>query len=73
MQHPAWMLITLGLVIVAVGLLWLLVPTLPWLGKLPGDIAVERGNFRFFFPLTTCLLFSALLTAIAWLVRFFSR
>ncbi len=56
MQHPAWTLIAIGSLILGVGLLWLLVPSIPWLGRLPGDVAVERGNFRFFFPLTTCLL-----------------
>ena len=73
MNHPAWTLVLIGLMIAAVGLLWLAMPAIPWLGKMPGDIAVERGNFRFFFPLTTCLLLSALLTGILWLVRFFSR
>lgn len=73
MNHPAWGLILVGLLIAAVGLAWLLLPAIPWLGKMPGDIAVERGNFRFYLPLTTCLVLSALLTGILWLVRFFSR
>ena len=73
MNHPAWGLVVIGLVIAALGLVWLAMPAIPWLGKLPGDIAIERGNFRFFFPLATCLLLSALLTGILWLVRFFSR
>jgi Protein of unknown function (DUF2905) len=73
MNHPAWGLVAIGLVIAAVGLVWLATPAIPWLGKLPGDIAIERDNFRFFFPLSTCLLLSALLTGILWLVRFFSR
>lgn len=39
------------------------------LGRLPGDIAVERENFRFYLPITTCLLISAVLGLISWLFR----
>ncbi len=73
MNHPAWGLVAIGLAIAAIGLVWLAMPATAWLGKLPGDIAIERGNFRFFFPLSTCLLLSALLAGVLWLVRFFSR
>jgi len=73
MNHPGWGLVVIGSVIAAIGLVWLVMPNAAWLGKTPGDIAIERGNFRLFFPLTTCLLLSALLTGILWLVRFFSR
>lgn len=48
-------LVTIGLVLVVVGLAWPLVSRLG-LGRLPGDIAIERENFRFYFPLTTLLL-----------------
>ena len=40
-----------------------------WLGKLPGDIHVSRGNFSFYFPLATCLLVSLVLTLVFWLFR----
>ncbi len=73
MQHPAWTIIVIGLVIAAIGAIWLLVPHIPWLGRLPGDIAVERPNFRFYFPVVTCIVLSLLLTAILWLVRFFQK
>ena len=73
MQHPAWAVIVIGLVIAAIGAIWLLVPHIPWLGRLPGDIAVERPNFRFYFPVVTCIVLSLLLTAILWLVRFFQK
>jgi hypothetical protein len=72
-QHPAWALVFIGLLIAALGLVWLLAPSIPWLGKLPGDITVERENLRFYFPLATCILLSLLLTGIIWLVRNFSR
>lgn len=73
MQHPGWTLIVLGGLIIAVGLIWLVAPSFPWLGRLPGDLAIERDNFSFYFPLTTCLLLSGLVTAIVWLIRYFSR
>lgn len=46
----------------ALGIFFLLGPKVPWLGRLPGDIMVERKNFQFYFPLGTCLLLSLLLT-----------
>ena len=73
MQHPGWLLIFMGLLIAGIGCVWLLAPSIPWLGKLPGDIAIERENLRFYFPLVTCVLLSVLVSGIVWLVRFFSR
>ena len=67
--HPAWMLIVVGTVLAVVGLVWLLAPAVPGLGRLPGDIVIERDNLRIYFPLTTCILLSALLSGIIWLVR----
>lgn len=66
-----WMLLILGLVIAGVGLIWILAPSIPWLGRLPGDIRIERENFRFYFPLVTCLLLSLVLSLVLWLVRLF--
>jgi hypothetical protein len=60
----------IGALLVVVGLLLWKVPGLfGWLGKLPGDISVQKGNFSFYFPIVTCILISVLLTLIAWLVR----
>jgi hypothetical protein len=66
-----WILVVLGLVLVGVGLVWVLAPSIPWLGRLPGDIRIERENFRFYFPLVTCLLLSLLLSLVVWAVRWF--
>jgi Protein of unknown function (DUF2905) len=66
-----WVLLVLGLVIAGVGLVWILAPSIPWLGRLPGDIRIERENFRFYFPLVTCLLLSLVLSLVVWLVRLF--
>lgn len=73
MQHPGWILIGLGLLICAIGIVWLLAPSIPWLGQLPGDIRIEKENVRFYFPLTTCILVSLLFTGILWIMRWFSR
>jgi hypothetical protein len=73
MSHPAWTLILIGLVIAGIGAVWLLAPHIPWLGRLPGDIAVEGKGVRFYFPIVTCILISVVLTGIMWLVRFFSK
>ncbi|PQO37375.1 DUF2905 domain-containing protein [Bremerella cremea] len=73
MSHPAWLLIIAGLLITGVGVVWLLGPSIPWLGKLPGDISAKGDNFRFYFPLATCIVLSVLLSGVMWLVRFFSR
>lgn len=62
-------LITLGLIIVLVGIVICLVGKFSWLGRLPGDLAVKRGNFSFYFPMGTCLLISLLLSLVAWLFR----
>jgi hypothetical protein len=66
-----WLLLVLGLILAGVGLLWILAPSIPWLGRLPGDIRIERENFRFYFPLVTCLLLSLLLTLVLWVIRLF--
>lgn len=61
-------LITIGLILVAAGLLWPLVARLG-LGRLPGDIFIRREGFTFYFPLTTGLLVSAVITLILWIFR----
>jgi hypothetical protein len=61
-------LIIAGVILLAAGLLWPLLSRLG-LGRLPGDIAVERENFRFYFPLMTSLVISVVLTLLFWLFR----
>ena len=60
-------LIIFGLALVVLGLLVSYGPKLP-LGRLPGDIAFRRGNFQFYFPLATCIVVSAVLTLVFWLL-----
>jgi Protein of unknown function (DUF2905) len=59
-------LIVLGLVILALGLLWPVLGRLG-LGRLPGDIVIERGNVSFYFPLATCIVVSVLVSVVFWL------
>jgi Protein of unknown function (DUF2905) len=62
------LLITLGIIIVAVGLAWPLLAKLG-LGNLPGDIRIERDNFTLFIPLTSGLIVSAVISLILWLLH----
>lgn len=63
-------LITAGLVLVAVGLLVTFAGKLPLkLGHLPGDISIHGKNSSFYFPITTCILLSVLLSLVMWIVR----
>ena len=63
------MLIVLGVVFILIGLGFLFAGKIPWLGRLPGDIYVKRGNFSFYFPLATCIVISIVLSLIFWLFR----
>ena len=63
-------LIIIGLLVCVIGLLWPWLSTLP-IGRLPGDIIVERENFRFYLPVTTMILVSVLLSVLIWLFRQF--
>ncbi|OLY90843.1 Protein of unknown function [Cnuella takakiae] len=70
--HPAKYLILLGLAIVLIGVIWYFFGNrLHFLGRLPGDIRVERENFRFYFPLTTMILLSMLLSGLLTLIKKF--
>jgi hypothetical protein len=76
MDNPpslGWVLLVGGLVIAGVGLIWLLVPSIPWLGRLPGDIRMKGDNYRFYFPVVTCLLLSLLLSVIVWVIQMFRK
>ena len=61
-------LVAIGLVLIVIGLLWPLLSKLG-LGRLPGDIVIERGNFRFYFPIVTCLIVSVVLSFFFWLLN----
>jgi len=62
-------LIFAGVVLVLVGLSFQAGLRLPWLGHLPGDIRIHRNHYSVYFPVTTCLVISAALTLLFWLLR----
>ena len=64
MSSMGRMVLMLGLVIAAVGVFMLLAGRVPFLGRLPGDVAVQRGNWSFYFPIATSILVSLVLTVV---------
>ena len=62
-------LIALGLVLATLGALLTFGPGLSWLGRLPGDISISRDGFSLYFPITSCLLISALISLVFWLMK----
>ncbi len=71
LNFMARFLIITGLIIALAGLLLLVAGKIPYIGRLPGDIYIKRGNFTFYFPLATCIILSILFTLLANL--FFRR
>jgi hypothetical protein len=61
-------LLVIGVTIVVVGLLWPWLSKLPF-GRLPGDIVIDKPGFKLFFPITSMLLVSGLISLIMWLLR----
>ncbi len=82
---PEWttfgkILIGIGIGIAALGLLFVMIDRVPglgsvfsWLGKLPGDVSVKRDQFSFYFPITTSILLSIVLSLLFYLVGWFFR
>ena len=62
-------LIYLGLVLVVVGIVGILAGKVTWLGRLPGDITIQRENFSFYFPLATCILISVIVSLVLYFLR----
>ncbi len=69
-QHIAKLLIVFGIIIAAIGALLLLFRNsgIPFLGKLPGDIVIQRKNFTFYFPLATSIILSIIITLIFYFI-----
>lgn len=63
------MLMLAGGALLLVGALLSLGGRVPWLGRLPGDIVIERENVRFYFPLATSILVSVVVSLLAWFLR----
>ncbi|CEH28269.1 MULTISPECIES: DUF2905 domain-containing protein [Aneurinibacillus] len=71
MNPVAKMLIIGGIVLVIIGLIWQVGGRFLNLGRLPGDIVVEKENFRFYFPVMTSIILSIVLSLLFYLFRFF--
>ena len=72
MAETGKIMVLVGILILLVGLvIWLGGDKPGWLGRLPGDIRIEKENFRFYFPITTMILLSVVLSLVVWLVRRF--
>lgn len=61
-------LILIGIIMIVVGGLFMLGGKIPFLGKLPGDIAIQKKNYSFYFPVTTSIIISIILSFIMWLL-----
>jgi hypothetical protein len=62
-------LIFFGLLLLVIGVILSLAGKLPWLGHLPGDITIERGRFAFYFPITTCIVISIVISLVLYFFR----
>jgi hypothetical protein len=62
-------LIVIGLVIAGIGLAMVFAGKIPWLGRLPGDFLFRGKNFSFYFPMTTSILISVILTLVLWFIN----
>lgn len=69
MQEFGRFLIGLGIVLVFAGFALTYAKSLPWLGKLPGDVVLRKGNYTFYFPVVTSLVLSLVLTLLMYLLR----
>ncbi len=71
-QDTGKYIVLIGLAVIFIGaLIYFFHDKMHWIGRLPGDIRVEKENFRFYFPITTMIIFSILLTIIVRVVRKF--
>jgi Protein of unknown function (DUF2905) len=70
MQEIGKFVVIIGAILVVAGvILWRFPSLFAWMGKLPGDISVQKGSFSFYFPVVTCILVSIVITLLSWLFR----
>ncbi len=62
-------LIGMGILMIIIGGLFVIGGKIPFIGRLPGDIAIQKKNFSFYFPITTCIIISIIFSLIMWLFR----
>lgn len=66
-----WVIVAGVLIVLAGVIIYFFADKLNWIGRLPGDIRIEKANFKFYFPITTMIIFSLLLTLIIQVVKRF--
>ncbi|MBI3083040.1 MAG: DUF2905 domain-containing protein [Candidatus Omnitrophica bacterium] len=71
-MNPEWQpigraLIVFGVILTGFGVVFLFAPKILWIGRLPGDILIQRERFMFYFPLVSCLVASVVLSLLFWL------
>jgi len=71
MGEMAKVMILIGAVLIAIGLVMLVLPRFPFLGKLPGDILIKKEHFTFYFPLATSIVISIIISLILYLINKF--
>ncbi len=70
MENAGKILIVTGVILVIAGIIvYFFGNRFGWIGHLPGDIRVERENFRFYFPITTMIILSVILSLVVWLIK----
>ena len=69
MQGFGKTLILVGIILLVLGIIFSLGPKIPYVGKLPGDLYIQRGRFTFYFPLATCLVLSLVFTLVLYIFR----
>ncbi|MBI5573875.1 MAG: DUF2905 domain-containing protein [Elusimicrobia bacterium] len=68
MTYLGKILIIIGIVLILLGIIFIFGIKIPYIGKLPGDILIKKENFTFYFPITTSIIISILLSIILWLI-----
>lgn len=71
-QSPSFIILA-GILLISVGIIWILTSKIIPLGNLPGDFKVEKPNFKFYFPLTTSIIISIILSLAFCLIKFFNK
>jgi len=66
-------LILFGIISILAGILLLFADKIPYIGKMPGDIRIEKENFKFYFPLTTSIILSVVVSLILWIISIFLK
>jgi uncharacterized protein HemY len=71
MRHIGSILILAGIILFVLGILFTMGGNIPWIGKLPGDIRITKPGFSFYFPLTTSIILSIIVSLVLYLLRIF--